>query len=54
MNEIGSGVVQGGWGYVTAAYLVSLVILTGYAVSVVWRYRAERARKEREARRARS
>jgi hypothetical protein len=45
----GTGVVTGGWEYVAAAYAVSGVILAGYVASVVWRYRAERARREREA-----
>ena len=46
----GSGVLQGGWEYVAAAYTVSAVILTGYAVSVIARYRAEAARRDRDAR----
>jgi hypothetical protein len=37
--------VQGGWEYVIAAYAVSAAILTGYAVSVVVRYRREAARR---------
>jgi hypothetical protein len=49
MNEIGSGVIQGGWEYVTAAYAISVVILTAYVASVVLRYRAEKARRQREA-----
>lgn len=43
-----TGVITGGWGYVTAAYLVSLVILACYAASVVQRYRAEARRVARE------
>jgi hypothetical protein len=49
---VGSGVVSGGWEHVTAAYLISGVILVAYVVSVVWRYRAELNRREREARQA--
>jgi heme exporter protein CcmD len=46
------GYVEGGWGFVWAAYSVTAVVLGGYAVSVILRLRAERARSEREARRA--
>jgi heme exporter protein D len=45
------GSIQGGWEFVWAAYLVSTVVLGGYAVSVILRLRAERARAQREARR---
>lgn len=37
-----SGVIEGGWGYVWAAYGISAVILIGYAVSLHLRYRDER------------
>jgi heme exporter protein CcmD len=43
-----SGVVQGGWEFVVAAYLVSAAVLGAYAASVLWRYRAERERLARE------
>jgi heme exporter protein CcmD len=43
------GVIVGGWEFVWAAYAVTAAILVGYAVSVYLRYRAERARREREA-----
>jgi len=43
-----TGVVTGGWEYVIAAYVVSLVILVSYTASVVMRYRAEARRAERE------
>ena len=46
------GYIQGGWEYVWAAYVVSTTVLLGYLVSVFARYRAEKARSEREARRA--
>jgi len=39
-----SGVVQGGWEFVIAAYAVSCVILGGYAASVFLRYRSEKSR----------
>jgi hypothetical protein len=48
----GTGVIQGGWGFVVAAYCVSGIVLIGYAISVHVRYRAERARLKREAVRA--
>ena len=35
-----SGVIQGGWEYVVAAYAVSAAVLAGYAASVFVRYRA--------------
>jgi hypothetical protein len=45
-----TGVLIGGWEYVAAAYLVSLVILVSYTASVVLRYRAEVRRVERDSR----
>lgn len=39
-----AGVISGGWEFVTAAYVVSLIVLAGYTVSVVLRYRAEARR----------
>ena len=44
-----SGVVQGGWEFVSAAYAVSVVVLFGYALSIHLRYRAERERARRES-----
>jgi hypothetical protein len=41
-----SGVIQGGWEFVLAAYLASAAILLGYAFSVLRRYRRERARRD--------
>ena len=41
-----SGVIQGGWEFVSAAYIASAVILLGYAFSVIWRYRRERSRRD--------
>ena len=37
MND---GIIKDGWPFVWAAYIVSALILTGYATSVVLRYRA--------------
>jgi hypothetical protein len=45
---VGVGVIQGGWAFVWAAYAVSAAILTGYAASVVVRYRALASRRQRE------
>lgn len=48
MNDAYSGVIQGGWEYVVAAYTVSALVLGGLFVSVHLRYRRERARRLRE------
>lgn len=45
MSGAASGVIEGGWEFVIAAYVVSAVILVGYACSVYWRYRRERSRR---------
>ena len=47
-----AGTIEGGWEFVIAAYAISAVVYLGYALSVHLRYRAERTRYEREARRA--
>lgn len=39
-----SGMIEGGWEFVWAAYGVSAAILIGYAASLHRRYRAERRR----------
>jgi len=44
-----SGVVQGGWGFVAAAYIVTAAVLGGYATSVFLRWRCERSRAATEA-----
>lgn len=36
--EVGSGVVTGGWTYVTAAYAVCWTVLVGYVASLWWRH----------------
>ena len=46
-----SGMIEGGWEYVIAAYVVTGVVLLGYTLSVVARLRAANRRAEREARR---
>ena len=43
-----SGVIQGGWEFVVAAYCATAVVLIGYAISIHLRYRAEQRRRERE------
>jgi hypothetical protein len=52
MNEGYTGVIQGGWPFVIAAYTVTATILGGYTISVYMRYRREleRRRKEGEVR----
>lgn len=44
-----SGVVEGGWEFVTAAYLVTAAVFVAYATSVFLRYRTEKRRAAREA-----
>ena len=44
-----SGVVEGGWGFVAAAYLVTAAVLGGYAISVFFRWGSERNRPATEA-----
>jgi hypothetical protein len=46
-----TGVVQGGWEFVAAAYVLSAVVLAGYSTSVFLRYRAEKGRASTEAQR---
>lgn len=43
----GTGVLEGGWEFVTAAFAATAVILVSYTLSVIARYRAETARRER-------
>jgi hypothetical protein len=42
-----TGVVEGGWPFVWAAYGITAAILIGYAVSLHRRYRSERKKDER-------
>jgi heme exporter protein CcmD len=44
-----TGVLQGGWEFVWAAYAVSATVLFGYALLIHLRYRAERERARRES-----
>jgi len=44
-----SGVIEGGWEYVVAAYAVTAVVLGAYATSVFLRLRSEKARGNTEA-----
>jgi hypothetical protein len=34
-NDVGAGVVDGGWGYVTFAYALAWTVLGGYAL-ITW------------------
>jgi heme exporter protein CcmD len=43
-----SGVVQGGLEFVIAAYVVTALVLGGYAASIVVRHKAELKRSARE------
>jgi hypothetical protein len=45
-----SGVIQGGWEFVIAAYVVTAVVLGGYTASVFLRSRSERNRVPPEQR----
>lgn len=40
-----SGVIEGGWEFVWAAYGLTALALTVYSVSILSRYRRERARR---------
>jgi hypothetical protein len=42
-----NGTVLGGWEFVAAAYVVTLLTLCAYTVSVLHRYRSERRRASR-------
>jgi len=44
-----SGVIQGGWEYVIAAYAVTAAVLAAYGASIFLRGRAERQRAPRAA-----
>jgi hypothetical protein len=46
-----SGVVQGGWEFVVAAYSASAVVLGAYAASVFLRLGSEKRRATRETER---
>jgi hypothetical protein len=42
-----SGVVSGGWEFVTAAYVISALVFLSYTASVIARYRSEAKRRDR-------
>ena len=44
-----SGMIQGGWEFVVAAYAVTAAVLGAYAISVFLRFRSEKARASKEA-----
>ncbi len=44
-----SGVIEGGWEFVVAAYAVTAAVLGAYATSVFLRFRSEKARANKEA-----
>jgi hypothetical protein len=44
-----TGVLQGGWEFVGAAYAVSAVVLFGYCATLIWRLRAARTRSARQS-----
>jgi hypothetical protein len=37
-----TGMIQGGWGYVTASYVITWLFFVGYAASLATRSREER------------
>jgi hypothetical protein len=49
MNEAASGVISGGWEFVTAAYTITAIVLGGYIVSVLSRFAKEREAAKRRA-----
>jgi hypothetical protein len=42
------GVVQDGWEFVAAAYILTAVVLGAYGTSIFLRYRAAKARTEKQ------
>jgi heme exporter protein D len=45
-----TGVIEGGWEFVWAAYAVTTIVFLGYTGSVLARYRKERKRDRESAR----
>ena len=43
-----SGMIQGGWEFVVAAYAVTVAVLGAYAISVFLRFRSEKTRASKE------
>ena len=42
-ENVGAGVITGGWEFVTTAYLVLWTVLIAYNLSIWWRIRSENA-----------
>jgi len=42
-----TGVLSGGWEFVTAAYVISALVFLSYTASVIVRYRSEAKRRDR-------
>jgi len=47
--NVGSGVISGGWEFVTAAYSITAIVLGVYVVSVLLRFSKEREAARRRA-----
>lgn len=45
-EQVGTGVVTGGWTFVTVSYALSWALLAGYAASLWWRERSLSDRPE--------
>jgi len=43
------GAIEGGWEYVWSAYGITVVVLIGYTISVLLRWRSAVRRRDREA-----
>ena len=42
MEPVGTGILEGGWEYVTAAYLITWVFFVGYTISLWTRHPGDR------------
>ncbi len=42
-----TGVIVGGWEYIIAAYIITSVVLIGYATSLILRWRSSRGNPPR-------
>jgi len=45
--NVGSGMISGGWEFVTAAYVVTAIVIGSYVISVLTRFSKERAAARR-------
>jgi len=45
--NVGSGMIAGGWEFVTAAYVVTAIVIGSYVISVLTRFSKERAAARR-------